>query len=61
MEAESEIVAGFNVEYSGLKFGFFFVGDFLHAFTIAMLFSVLFLGGWRGPGPIKFPSWGLCT
>jgi len=58
MEAESEIVAGFNVEYSGLKFGFFFVGDFLHAFTIAMLFSVLFLGGWRGPGADQIPILG---
>jgi NADH-quinone oxidoreductase subunit H len=58
MEAESEIVAGFNVEYSGLKFGFFFVGDFLHAFTIAMLFSVLFLGGWRGPGSDQIPILG---
>jgi NADH-quinone oxidoreductase subunit H len=58
MEAESEIVAGFNVEYSGLKFGFFFVGDFLHAFTIALLFSVLFLGGWRGPGADQIPLLG---
>jgi len=58
MEAESEIVAGFNVEYSGLKFGFFFVGDFLHAFTIALLFSVLFLGGWRGPAADQIPILG---
>jgi NADH-quinone oxidoreductase subunit H len=58
MEAESEIVAGFNIEYSGLKFGFFFVGDFLHAFTIALLFSVLFLGGWRGPGSDQIPLLG---
>jgi NADH-quinone oxidoreductase subunit H len=58
MEAESEIVAGFNIEYSGLKFGFFFVGDFLHAFTIALLFSVLFLGGWRGPGADQIPILG---
>ncbi len=58
LEAESEIVAGFNVEYSGLKFGFFFVGDFLHAFTIALLFSVMFLGGWNGPGADTFPILG---
>jgi NADH-quinone oxidoreductase subunit H len=58
LEAESEIVAGFNVEYSGLKFGFFFVGDFLHAFTIALLFSVLFLGGWNGPGADTIPILG---
>ncbi len=59
LEAESEIVAGFNVEYSGLKFGFFFVGDFLHAFTIAILFSVIFLGGWRGPLADQIPILGL--
>src|SRR5512135_1561995 len=58
LEAESEIVAGFNVEYSGLKFGFFFVGDFLHAFTNALLFSVVFLGGWTGPGADTYPILG---
>jgi NADH-quinone oxidoreductase subunit H len=58
LEAESEIVAGFNVEYSGLKFGFFFVGDFLHAFTIALIFSVVFLGGWTGPGADSLPILG---
>ncbi len=58
LEAESEIVAGFNVEYSGLKFGFFFVGDFLHAFTIALLFAVVFLGGWTGPGADTIPLLG---
>ena len=59
LEAESEIVAGFNVEYSGLKFGFFFVGDFLHAFTIALLFAVIFLGGWNGPAADRIPILGL--
>jgi NADH-quinone oxidoreductase subunit H len=54
-EAESEIVAGFNIEYSGLKFGMFYVGEFLHAFTISLLFSVIFLGGWRGPGAEQIP------
>jgi len=38
MEADSEIVAGFNIEYSGLKFGMFYVADFLHAFTSALIF-----------------------
>ncbi len=57
-EAESEIVAGFNTEYSGLKFGFFFVAEFLHAFTISMLFSTLFLGGWRGPFSDQIPLLG---
>jgi NADH-quinone oxidoreductase subunit H len=59
IEADSEIVAGFNTEYSGLKFGMFFVGDFLHTFTIAMLFATLFLGGWRGPWAESVPILGL--
>jgi NADH-quinone oxidoreductase subunit H len=50
IEAESEIVAGFNIEYSGMKFGMFYAAEFLHAFTICVLTSVLFLGGWRGIG-----------
>lgn len=58
VEAESELVSGFNIEYSGLKFGMFFVADFIHAFTIAMLFAVLFLGGWRGPGAEDLPVLG---
>jgi NADH-quinone oxidoreductase subunit H len=58
MEADSEIVAGFNIEYSGLKFGMFYVADFLHAFTSALIFSTLFLGGWRGPGAEQYPILG---
>jgi len=58
IEAESEIVAGFNIEYSGLKFGMFFVAEFLHAFTAALLFAVFFLGGWRGPFADQFPLLG---
>jgi len=58
-EAESELVAGFNIEYSGLKFGMFYVADFLHAFTISLLFAVLFLGGWRGPYAAQYPLLGL--
>ncbi len=57
-EAESEIVAGFNIEYSGLKFGMFYVGEFLHAFTISLLFTALFLGGWQGPWAQQFPILG---
>lgn len=50
VEAESEIVAGFHIEYSGMKFGLFYAGELLHAFTVGAIFSTIFLGGWRGPG-----------
>lgn len=58
-EAESELVAGFNIEYSGLKFGMFYVADFLRAFISAVIFSTLFLGGWRGPGAESIPALGI--
>lgn len=59
LEAESEIVAGYQIEYSGLKFGMFYVGDFLHAFTISALTATLFFGGWRGPGAEAYPILGV--
>jgi NADH-quinone oxidoreductase subunit H len=58
LEADSEIVAGFHIEYSGLAFGMFFVAEFLHAFTISALTATLFLGGWQGPGAEAAPILG---
>lgn len=49
LEAESEIVAGYHVEYSGMKFGLFQAGEFTHSFTSAALMSILFFGGWDSP------------
>jgi len=47
-EAESEIVAGFHIEYSGMKFGLFYAGELLHAFTFGGFMAVLFFGGYGG-------------
>lgn len=58
-EAESEIVAGFHIEYSGMKFGMFYAGELLHALTMGALFSSLYLGGWRGPFVEQFPPLGI--
>lgn len=59
LEAESEIVAGYNIEYGGMKFGMFYVSEYLHSFTVAALTAMLFLGGWRGPGVEAVPILGL--
>jgi len=48
-EAESELIAGFHSEYSGMKFGMFFVGEYLGVVLISSLITVLFFGGWLGP------------
>jgi NADH-quinone oxidoreductase subunit H len=58
LEAESELVAGFNTEYSALAFGMFYVAEFLHAFTAGAVITTLFLGGWRGPGAEAYPILG---
>lgn len=59
LEAESEIVAGFNIEYSGMKFAMFFAGEFMHVFTNGILMAILFTGGWSGPFAREAPLLGL--
>jgi NADH-quinone oxidoreductase subunit H len=47
LEADSEIVAGYMVEYSGMKFAMFFIAEYVNLFAVAILISTLFLGGWK--------------
>ncbi len=49
LEAESEIVAGFHVEYSAMKFSMIFLAEFVHAFAVGAVFVTVFLSGWHGP------------
>jgi NADH-quinone oxidoreductase subunit H len=48
-EAENEIVAGFHTEYSGMRFGLFFVGEYINVIILSSMMTVFFLGGWHGP------------
>ena len=58
VEAESELVAGFRTEYSGMKFALVQLAEFVHLFGVACLGTLLFLGGWLGPGPAGLgPVW----
>lgn len=54
-EGESEIVSGYHIEYSGMKFGLFYAGELLHAFTFGGFWAALFFGGWSGPLSDKYP------
>lgn len=56
-EAESELIAGFHSEYSGMKFGMFFVGEYLGITLISALTVSLFFGGWLGPGFLPPLAW----
>jgi NADH-quinone oxidoreductase subunit H len=54
-EAESELVAGYHTEYSGIKFAMFYLGEYLNTETVAAVATTLWLGGWRGPAPDVLP------
>lgn len=57
IEAESELIAGFHTEYSGIKFGMFMIGEYVHMFALCFFCAVLFLGGWQPLPLIDVLSW----
>lgn len=59
IEAESELVAGYQIEYSAMPWGMFMLSEFLHAFLVGPIVAVLFLGGWAGPFAQDLPILGV--
>ncbi|MBV7332196.1 NADH-quinone oxidoreductase subunit H [Chloroflexi bacterium TSY] len=57
LEAESELISGFHIEYSGMKFAMFFLGQFLNTFFLGAIAVTLFMGGWQGPLVGNFGQW----
>src|ERR1700733_7648646 len=51
-EGEGELVAGYHTEYSSMKFAMFYLAEYINMITVSALATTLFLGGWRGPGPL---------
>jgi NADH-quinone oxidoreductase subunit H len=57
-EADAELVAGYNTEYGGMRFGAFYMAEYMHIIVYGGLATALFLGGWHGPGPAAIgPLW----
>ena len=56
-EAESELIAGYHAEYSGMKFGMFFIGEYLGITLISAMIVTLFFGGWLGPSFLPPLAW----
>lgn len=56
-EAESELIAGYHAEYSGMKFGMFFIGEYLGITLISAMIVTLFFGGWLGPAFLPPLAW----
>ena len=57
-EADAELVAGYNTEYGGMRFGAFYMAEYMHIIVFSGLATALFLGGWHGPGPVALgPLW----